>query len=297
MHISETIKTNPLSSPADWQTATTETVKAFAREVAAYPGKTYLPESENVFFSHNPFWHHEGQFRFTPTLKTPSHIGMVYKGDSRPPETIFKTGFNRKSDDSDSINDNDFLEALLSTKLSPYKLTHGPDFFGSYQLVNDSENKIISTSRNVAVATWFPMFSSQTEPDSPELFIPEPGEEDSTYVYQCYVNTGIDICRTAADLTGAGLYTTSIKSFEEVITTRIPPEHVVSAWPVKRTVFNAGPYDIFGLKTRIQEKIVNPDIDQCAKTYTAAFLPPLDPVNRTHSISLSIGAIFTIATD
>lgn len=97
-------------------------------EVAAYPGKTYLPESENVFFSHNPFWHHEGQFRFTPTLKTPSHIGMVYKGDSRPPETIFKTGFNRKSDDSDSINDNDFLEALLSTKLSPYKLTHGPDF-------------------------------------------------------------------------------------------------------------------------------------------------------------------------
>ncbi|WP_422133147.1 MULTISPECIES: hypothetical protein [unclassified Endozoicomonas] len=296
MHISNTIKTNPPSSPADWQTATTETVKAFAREVAAYPGKTYLPESKNGSFSHNPFWQHKGQFRFTPTLKTPSHIGVVYRGDSRPPETIFKTGFNRKSDDSDSINDNDFLEALLSTKLSGHKLAYQP-IFSNYQLVNDSANKIICTSRNIAVATWFPMFLSQNQPDSPVLYIPEPGEEDSTYVYQCYVNTGIDMCKTAADLKGPGLRTTSIKSAEEVITTRIPPEHVVSAWPVKRTVFNAGPYYIFGLKTRIQEKIVNPDIDQCVKTYTAAFLPPLDPVNRTHSISLNASAIFKIAPD
>lgn len=195
MHISETIITKPPSSPADWQTATTKTVEALAREVAAYPGKTYLSESRNAFFSHNPFWQHE-RFRFTPTLKAPSHIGMVYRGDSRPPETIFTTGFNQKSNNSDFINDNDFLAALLNTQLSPYNSgLRNPKFlsvFAGNQLVNNPKN---------------------------------------------------------------------------------------------------------GFKTRIQEKIENPHTDQCIKAYTAAFLPPLDPVNRTHSISLSICAEFEIFTD
>ncbi|WP_257276482.1 MULTISPECIES: hypothetical protein, partial [unclassified Endozoicomonas] len=263
------------------------------RQVSARnPEKTYLPEAENVYFKHNRLWQHKGQFEFIPTLKTPSHIGIVYRGDSRPPETIFKTGFNRKSDDSDSINDNDFLEALLNTKLSPYHLTYGL-CIGNCQLVNDSQNNIINTSRNIAVATWFPWFSSQHETDD----LPEPWEEDSTYVYQCYVNTGIDICKTAADLTGGGLHTTSITSAEEVLTTGIPPEHIVSSWPVKRTVFDAGRHYMYGLKTRIQEKIENPHTDQCVKTFTEAFRPPLDPIHRNHSISLSIGAHFGIVTD
>ncbi len=86
-----------------------EKCTAFARQVSrlnddSVLGKKYLLETGQA----NPFWKHLGGFKYSPCVKTLAHCGIVFRGDSREPEVIFKEGFKSRCH-PDIQSDNDFF--------------------------------------------------------------------------------------------------------------------------------------------------------------------------------------------
>lgn len=234
-----------------------EKCTAFTRQVSELDrDKKYLLETGQK----NPYWKHLGGFKYSPCVKAIAHCGIVFRGDSREPAMIFKEGFKSRNH-PDIQSDNDFFCVALESKLEPREIS-----FMRETLAADQKNMVCST-KNADVATYFPNVDSDTP----------------TYVYCCYVNSGIKIFETVSGLESPWLETAMVISAQEVMTPIIPPEHVICAWKVGRTKLE----DKWNVKFKpeYQEFKKNENVDFCVKEYSKLFpIPEPDKSSKTVKI-------------
>ena len=221
-----------------------EKCTAFTREVSQLDvGKKYLFNSGQE----NPYWKHLGQYEFSPCVKALSHCGLVFRGDSREPKSIFKDGF--KSKDNPNIKcDNDFFEAVLNSRLASERTG-----LGHMEGLGIRKENVVCCTKNIDVATYFPNVE----------------DSSATYVYCCYVNAGIKVFNTVKGLENPYLENRGSISTKEVLTPIIPPEHVIYGWKVSRKKLES----LFGVKfkTEYQEIMRNENIDSCVYKYLEFF--------------------------
>lgn len=218
--------------------------------------KKYLLETGQK----NIFWKHIGGFEYSPCVKALAHCGIVYRGDSREPAIIFREGFKSRNH-PDIQCDNDFFRVALESKLEPRIIE-----FMRETLAADQKNMVCCT-KNIDVATYFPNVESNTP----------------TYVYCCYVNSGIKIFETVSYLENPWLETAMAISAQEVMTPIIPPEHVICAWKVCRRKLE----DQWRLnfKPEYHELKKNVNVDFCVKEYSKLFpVPEPDKSSKTITI-------------
>ena len=216
-----------------------EKCTAFAKSVYKLgSGKKYLLETGEA----NPYWKSLCHFKFIPCVKAITHCGIVFRGDSRNPEIIFKQGF-KSIHHPDIESENDFFGVALEAELEPRQCSISRE-----TLVPNQKNMVCCT-KDPYVAAYFPSLEAGA----------------STYVYCCYVNSGIKIFETIAGLENRWLETSMAISAQEVITPIIPAEHVVCAWMVRRIKLEGECEVMF--KSEYIELKTNQNVDFCVKEY------------------------------
>ena len=191
----------------------------------------------------NQYWKKRNRrFEFAPSVKAVNHCGIVYRGDSRSPDIIFNEGFKLK-DSPDILSEDDFFAKLLKARL----ITISTD--QSEALVIAQETAVC-TSKDRDVASYFPSDYNGSR---------------ATFVYCCYINTGIPAYKTVGDLDELFIRTNPMISAKEVLTPMIPAEHILCAWTVKRVLLSKKYcYEFIPEYSNYCE---NPNTDYCVQEY------------------------------
>jgi hypothetical protein len=184
--------------------------QAFGRNVSESDAATFVTSKENKYEFVR--WKNLGERTYSPKPSAFTHCGLVYRGDTRDPDYVFNNGFLPKN--KEKIKDDDeFYKALYKSKLI------GRSRFFSDCLVINEETTVCS-SKNPFVAAYFPKVVDN---------------ESYTYVYCCFVHTGVKVFETVEELKQVGFDIGASQTAEEVFTPEIPETHVVCAWKTKRT--------------------------------------------------------------
>lgn len=128
---------------------------------------------------------------------------ILYRGDEREPETIFKEGFYRKPQENDIP-----LPNISSSD-------------------GDSAN-CIATTKDLVIAVGFA--------DTPEtIMASNKPKKTYSWVYMLYSDKGIDLTLNES-------FKGTQTDIKEVVLTEIPPEHIIAAFQIKTTNNEIYPY-------------------------------------------------------
>ncbi|MFK0569962.1 hypothetical protein [Endozoicomonas sp.] len=192
---------------------------------------------------------------YHPGPKSIKPIGIAYRGDYRQPETIFTTGFSVK--DGSEINDDNFGESLKTLRIR-FHNNDGNGLPGESSGVQDTG---VSLCKDKCSAAYFPEKITKCFPQFPD-------NTDNSYVYCCLVTAGIEVNGNnhvwpkQYNSHSTGIRSKTIKS---VMTTKIPPEHVICAWASVKTIEN----DRFTIntETKLSNLKFNINVDTCVQSY------------------------------
>ena len=171
-------------------------------------------------------WNKIERFTFQPTDLCARSTRLSFRGDSREPDSIFRRGFTLGH--SPIVSDSEYLKSLNSMEIifkpmnSSFEgIPTGLTNYGVQNLeLTTNTEKAVCFSDNPFLASCFPRTA-----------------KTSTYVYSCLVVNGISLSETANCLSfkPLGICTYLTNSLDELITTCVPPEHILGCWQVSRT--------------------------------------------------------------
>ncbi len=218
-----------------------ERCTAFTRQVSVlHNSKQYFSENEQL--SH--CWNRHLGPKCSPCVKAISHCGIVFRGDSRKPSVIFEEGFRSKKHPCIE-SDNDFFSIAFDSRLVARKVGMVSSVWAP------DEEKMVCSTKRPDIATLFPIT----------------GSSPSTYVYSCYAHSGIKIYETVLPLETDWVTSATSISLQEVMTPIIPPEHVICAWKVSRTIKQTS-QGYLEITSEYQESEINGNIDRCVTEYS-----------------------------
>ena len=226
------------------------------------------------------YWEKTEHRVFKPKDNAIKFIGLAYRGDSREPSEIFKTGFILKGNRKIS-SDVEFTDRLFSTRLEAYPKKQDIDcdsrnVFLDRQFAPNPETAIC-LSKLPEVASYFPDCS----------------DEGNTYLYCCFINQGIPIHETLDEINEMFCETFMAKAAKEIVTPEIPPEHIISAWRVER-LKTEKPCRQKSFRIRASTAILNQAKDDCVKKYMESNKIPDPVIPPTTNISVSYRSVVHI---
>ena len=156
------------------------------------------------------YWKALGDRKYSPTLDAVSHCGLLFRGDDRKPDEIFKTGFLSRVSNNKISTEKEFYDQLLKAQVT---------FRPANRLITKWKTAVC-LSENAHVATHFPWSDDANS---------------YTYVYCCYVHNGVKLFEKAQELKiDSENDIEMVVSGKEVITPEVPAEHVICAWKTER---------------------------------------------------------------
>ncbi len=166
--------------------------------------ESHFSDHDNLMYKN---WIFNGNGRWQPTDEAFTYCGLAFRGDTRSPEEIFRTGFISRDQSDIEI-----------------EFTDGGNFLCIRQL-RIVQMSAVSLSLSHIFASFFPE-----------------GLDDSvSYVYGCIVTKGVKIFEKSKLFSLLCSSTSLSQSVQEIATKSILPEQVICSWRVSRVVKKSNP--------------------------------------------------------